>query len=133
MINLTSFLTRLLKLDEAFQTIYQDLYELMLIKDLPKKINKITLEAFDENSYSFIIFTVKFLIKKYNRLLGILSAYDMMPFLDINFKKLNWDDKGSDLNVLVSNLDKKISELEGNLVQIKIILKLNGVIKEEDK
>lgn len=133
MINLTYFLTRLLKLDEAFQTIYQDLYELMLIEDLPKKINKITLESFDENSYSFIIFTVKFLIKKYNRLLGILSAYDMMPFLDINFKKLNWDDNGSDLNALISNLDKKISELEGNLVQIKIILKLNGVIKEEGK
>lgn len=133
MINLTSFLTRLLKIDESLQTTYQVLYELMLIEDLPKKINKVTLESFDENSYSFIIFTVKFLIKKYNRLLGILSAYDMMPFLDINFKKLNWDDKGSDLNALVSNLDKKISELEGNLVQIKIILKLNGVIKEEDK
>lgn len=133
MINITPDVERLELIDQNLQNIYQAFKDSLLIDYTCEKLIYPRPNIFDEYTYSQMILNMRFVIKKYNKLIGILAEYDMMPFIDINIKTLSWEDKGSDLHSLIFRYENTLQILENHLLKIKSILKLNGLIKEESK
>jgi len=133
MINITPTVNRLKLIDQNLQNINQLFMDWMLLDLIYGKLEYSKPNTFNECTYSQMILNMKFVIKKHNKLIGIMAEYDMMPFVDINIKTLSWEDKGSDLHSLIFNYENTLQILENNLLKIKSILKLNGLIKEESK
>ena len=121
--------TKLQQVDDDLQSIYSDLNYYLLIDYMPAPVGPFIITIFNEDTYSFLITSLLRLINEHNRLLDILGHYNLNPFGDIQVSAIFYDNKGSDLNELISVYNQTLDLLTHNFESIKVIMKLNGLME----
>ena len=121
--------TKLQQVDDDLQSIYSDLNYYLLIDYMPAPVGPFIITIFNEDTYSFLITSLLRLINEHNRLVDILGHYNLNPFGDIQVSVVFYDNKGSDLNELISVYNQTLDLLTHNFESIKVIMKLNGLME----
>lgn len=121
--------TKLQQVDDDLQSTYSDLNYYLLIDYMPAPVGPFIITIFNEDTYSFLITRLLRLINEHNRLVDILGHYNLNPFGDIQVSAVLYDNKGSDLNELISVYNQTLDLLTNNLESIKVIMKLNGLME----
>ncbi|APS42172.1 hypothetical protein FOL01_1313 [Weissella jogaejeotgali] len=121
--------TKLQQVDDDLQSIYSDLNYYLLIDYMPAHVGPFIITIFNEDTYSFLITSLLRLINEHNRLVDILVHYNLNPFGDIHVSAVFYDNKGSDLNELISVYNQTLDLLTHNFESIKVIMKLNGLME----
>lgn len=122
--------TKLNEVDDKLNSIYKRLNELFLIDYLPDSEGPFTINVIDENTYSMLINGLDSLLKKYNRLVDVLTVHNLRTVSNVNLVKLSFTDKGSDLGSLVKNYSSMLNVLDKAIDSINEIMRLNKLIKE---
>lgn len=118
-------------LDQRLQNIYLIFKELSMIDFVPETVQPFNIVVFNEHSYMLIINSLVTLLKKHNRLLDIMASYHLNPFGEITVNKLYFDDKGSNLNMLIDNYQKMLICIDTSVSKIDQIMELNKFIGVE--
>lgn len=121
---------KLKNIDDQLQVVYQRLNDLLMTDYMPIFSEPFSITVINENTYTFLIDSLLSLLKKYNRLVDILSTYNLNPFGEIRVKKIEYTNKGSDLERLINDYGVAISDLENSMNIIDQIMKLNKITKE---
>lgn len=123
--------TKLQRVDDDLQSIYSDLNYALLTDYMPASIGPFSITIFNEDTYSFLINSLLRLINEHNRLVDILKNYNLNPFSDIQVSVVFYDNKGSDLNELISVYNHTLDLLTNNLKSVKVIMQLNGLMEDK--
>lgn len=118
-------------LDQRLQNIYLIFKEMSMIDFVPETVRPLNIVVFNEHSYMLIINSLVTLLKKHNRLLDIMDSYHLNPFGEITVNKLYFDDKGSNLNMLIDNYQKMLICIDISVGKINQIMELNKFIGVE--
>lgn len=118
-------------LDQRLQNIYLIFKEMSMIDFVPETVQPLNIVVFNEHSYMLIINSLVKLLKKHNRLLDIMASYHLNPFGEITVNKLYFDDKGSNLNMLIDKYQKMLICIDISVGKINQIMELNKFIGVE--